>query len=145
MAFEGAYEKKLTKFRILYGVTGKSILVIFSDFHWNLKVDIWKFMFFKDRSGASRLMKTVVFGVVPRGPGDPRVKPSRALEGPRRARAQRCWGPRVLWGIKGVEETRSKDIFDLSRSGPKARRIYLFIYLFCFCIFRFLFVFLDIV
>ena len=32
-------------------------------------------MFFKDRSGASRLMKTVIFEVVPRGPGDPRREP----------------------------------------------------------------------
>ena len=40
-----------------------------------------------------------------------------------RATAERWREPRVLWGIKGVEETRSKDIFDLSRSGPKAWRI----------------------
>ena len=49
--------------------------MIFNDFHRNLKVDVSKFMFFKDRSGASRLMKTVIFEVVPRGPGDPLVKP----------------------------------------------------------------------
>ena len=36
-------------------------------------------MFFKNRSGASRLMKTVIFEVVPRGPGDPRVSPEKKL------------------------------------------------------------------
>ena len=53
------------------------------------------FMFFKNRSGASRLMKTVIFGVVPRGPGDPLVSPGerrRAPEGPGRE-VTRAEGP----------------------------------------------------
>ena len=74
-------------------------------------IEVWK----------STYENSCFFGVVPRGPGDPLVSPGRA-------RAERWRGPRVLWGIKGVEETRSKDIFDLSRSGPKARRIYIHTY-----------------
>ena len=34
---------KMSKFRSPYGVTGKAFFVIFNDFQWNLKVDIWKF------------------------------------------------------------------------------------------------------
>ena len=35
--------KKMSKFRSPYGVTGKGFSVIFDDFDWNPKVDIWKF------------------------------------------------------------------------------------------------------
>ena len=44
-------DKKIMKNRNPYGVTHKSILVIFNDFHYNMKVDIWKNRFFKNRSG----------------------------------------------------------------------------------------------
>ena len=44
--------EKIMKFRSPYGVTHIGILVIFSDCHSNLKVDIWKIRFFKNRSGA---------------------------------------------------------------------------------------------
>ena len=36
-------KKKKSKFRSPYGVTGKGFSVIFDDFDWNPKVDIWKF------------------------------------------------------------------------------------------------------
>ena len=118
---------KMIKFRSPYGVTGKGILLIFKDVHWSMKVDIWKFMFFKSRSGSSRLVKTVIFEVVPRGPGDPLVRPAN----PGKARAERWRKPRARRGIKRVnkQERRARVIYHALGRRP-GEYIYIYIYIY---------------
>ena len=57
--------EKFMKCRRPYGVTHKQVSVIFSDFHSDFKVDIWKIRFFKNRSGAYIIGVSEVFRVAP--------------------------------------------------------------------------------